>query len=94
MSDLPMQPVWRDNDGVIRFKPNGIVQYLLDFGGIDMNLIAIMHKRDGTFTDEEMSQFAQLIGYSVSGFGDLDYVTDEQYKAAEERAAALQSTPE
>lgn len=33
-----------------------------------MNMLALM-----PFTDEERSQLAQLIGYSVSGYGDLSY---------------------
>ncbi|HEY9661654.1 MAG TPA: hypothetical protein V6C65_24625, partial [Allocoleopsis sp.] len=31
-------------------------------------------------------QFAQLIGYSLSGFGDLSYVSDETYAAASSMA--------
>jgi len=37
-------------------------------GPFDMNMLALM-----PFTDEERSQLAQLIGYSVSGYGDLSY---------------------
>lgn len=63
----PMQPlVW---DGkIIRFKANKIVAHLIDHGGIDMNAIALLN-----FSREDQEQFAQLIGYSVSGFGDLSY---------------------
>lgn len=28
------------------------------------------------FTDSDRSQFAQLIGYSVGGYGDLDYALE------------------
>ena len=64
-----------------RFKANPIVQYLLDNGavGVDMNHLALMD-----FSDEDRQQFAQLIGYSLGGYGDLGYVSDEAY----ERAAA------
>ena len=66
---LPIQPIV-DN----RFVENKIVRYLLDNGGIDMNKLAIMD-----FSNEDRSQFAQLIGYSVSGWSTLDYVSDEEY---------------
>ncbi len=71
---LPIQPIV---DG--RFVPNKVVQYLLDNGGIDMNKIAVQG-----FPKEDQEQFAQLIGYSLSGYGDLSYVSDESYCAAEE----------
>jgi len=35
------------------------------------------------FPQEDREQFAQLIGYSLSGFGELDYVSDETYEVAE-----------
>ena len=41
---------------------------------VDLATLATM-----SFTDDERSQFAQLIGYSLSGYGDLSYVTDEQW---------------
>lgn len=80
---LPMQPVYRDDHGVVRFRANRVVAWLLDHGGIDMNDLAILHRFKGKFTDEEMAQFAQLIGYSVDGFCDLSYTTKEQWDAAD-----------
>lgn len=79
----PLQPVQREKDGVIRFRRNAIVAFLLDAGPYDMNKLAMM-----PFSNEDREQFAMLIGYSVSGFGDLPYVSDETYaqaKAAAER---------
>lgn len=67
----PMQPVVRMDDGVHRFKPNAIVQHLLDKGTVDLNAIARL-----PFSREDRTQFAQLIGYSVSGAGDLSYFDD------------------
>ena len=34
-------------------------------------------------------QFAQLIGYSVSGYSELDYASDESVDAADEMARAV-----
>lgn len=73
----PIQPLAKDDQGVMRFKPNKIVQHLLDHGGIDLNQLATMD-----FTADDREQFAQLIGYSLSGFSELSYVTEETYAAA------------
>lgn len=72
----PMQPVQTEN-GVLRFRRNKIVEYLLEHGGFDMNKIAVLD-----FDDEDREQFAQLIGYSVSGYHELSYVSDRSAKAA------------
>lgn len=77
----PIQPLIRSTDGVIRFKSNAIVRYLLDAGPFDMNHLAIVN-----FSDEDREQFAQLIGYSLSGFGELSYVSDETYSEAEKKS--------
>lgn len=73
----PTQPVADDGCDVLRFKPNAIVQHLLDHGGIDMNALAALD-----FSREDRVQFAQLIGYSVSGFGGLSYVSRRDYEKA------------
>jgi hypothetical protein len=44
-----------------------------------MNTLATM-----TFSDDDRRQFAQLIGYSLSGYGELrSYVDDEAYATAQ-----------
>jgi hypothetical protein len=73
----PMQPIAKDEYGVYRFKANPIVRYLLDWGGIDMNKLAALE-----FDDADREHFAQLIGYSVGGYGELSYVSDESYHRA------------
>lgn len=77
MEKHPIQPLYKDEHGVIRFKPNKIVQWLLDAGPHDLNDIARMN-----FDNDDRIQFAQLIGYSLSGAGDLSYFDDETYNAA------------
>ena len=84
MTDLaklkhPNQPTAPDENGTIRFKANEIVKYLLDAGPYDMNHLAICH-----FDDEDREQFAQLIGYSVSGYADLSYVSEARYQSIPE----------
>lgn len=67
----PMQPILLV-DGIARFKQNAIVRFLLDtYPDVDMNRLACIG-----FSEEDRSQFAQLIGYSVSGYGDLSYAID------------------
>ena len=77
----PMQPIEPDTDGVDRFRANAIVRAFLDeatkAGILDLNKIACMD-----FSDEDRRQFAQLIGYSVGGYGELSYVSDPDYAAA------------
>lgn len=73
----PLQPLITDEYGITRFKHNAIVRYLLDNGGIDLNKIAGI-----PFSREDREQFAQLIGYSLCGFGDLSYVRDKTWDAA------------
>jgi len=73
----PIQPLYKSDSGILRFKLNKIVRFILDNGGFDMNKLAMMD-----FSREDREQFAQLIGYSLSGFGELDYVSNETYEAA------------
>lgn len=84
----PMQPLYRDVD-VIRFKENKIVRFLLDAGPFDLNQLAHMG-----FSEEDHEQLAQLIGYSVNGFGELSYASDEAIEAAGKVVAALIAVPQ
>ncbi len=85
---LPMQPVELDQHGVVRFRRNRLVEYLLDHGGIDMNALAHFAIKNGV-PDEERDQFAQLTGYSVSGWSDLSYVSDKQWRKADQKRAKV-----
>lgn len=62
MSKHPIQPLEDDGKGVIRFKANAIVTFLLNEGGFDMNDLAVKD-----FSREDGEQFAQLIGYHYGG---------------------------
>lgn len=79
MRPLPIQPTYTDTHGTIRFRENHIVRYLLDHGGLDLHALALALPNE----QADWEQFAQLIGYSLSGFGDLSYVRDETYAVAE-----------
>ncbi len=54
----------------------------------DLNRLACMD-----FSDDDRQQFAQLIGYSLSGYGDLQsYVDDHAYATAAEMADSPEMT--
>ena len=87
MSKNPMQPVNLAADGVVRFKENKIVTYLLQFAerrGIDLNQIAIMD-----FDEDDYSQLMQLIGYSVSGYGNLSCANRNHVRRADTAAEKI-----
>ncbi len=80
----PVQEVINHN-GVHRFRKNAIVEWLLDtHPNIDMNAIACEN-----FTKADRTQFAQLIGYSVSGAGDLSYFDRNVLRTADCRSERL-----
>lgn len=70
----PMQPILLDPTGRPRFKKNSAVEYLAEGR---LNEIA-----SRGYSDEDMTQLAQLIGYSVDGFSELSYVSDADYERA------------
>ncbi len=81
----PMQSVYLNEHGTARFRPNKIVRYLLDAGIFDMNHIALLPH----ISKQDREQFAQLIGYSVSGFGDLSYAREKTIAKADRRVEKL-----
>lgn len=82
MSTHPIQPLEK-KDGVLRFKQNGAVRALLDHStkhGLGLNELAMQS------SVEDLRQLAQLIGYSLDGYAELSYVSDDEYGAAVEMA--------
>jgi hypothetical protein len=79
----PMQPIVFINS-VARFQANEIIQWLFNNGKINLNDIALMN-----FSNEDRMQLDQLLGYSVSGFGDLEYADDEVVRLADAEVERL-----
>lgn len=77
MNHHPIQPLVTDELDTLRFKENTIISYLFKSGKLDMSQLAAM-----TFPSEDRQQIAQLLGYSLSGYSELSYVTDDAYEAA------------
>lgn len=71
----PVQPLIKDEDGVLRFKANKIVRFLKDQSKFDLNTL-----HDMPFSTEDWVQFNQLCGYTLFGWEDLSYVTAEDKK--------------
>lgn len=83
----PMQPI-EVVDGVVRFRRNHLVRYLLDQkGGVNLNNLAMLPN----IPAEDRMQLAQLIGYSVSGYGDLNYASKKSIAEVDKIAAKLLS---
>ena len=93
----PMQPVHQDAHGTIRFRRNELVNILLDRDSARGRIYPDFPARtDGglnwiamqNFSQEDQEQLAQLIGYSVSSYHELSYVSNRS--AAQASALAVQ----
>lgn len=82
MSNHPMQPLELVDD-ILRFKQNNAVNALYEVfkekTGMDPWHAMLSHPE---VTKEDLCQFAQLIGYSHSGSGSLNYMDDQTWYAA------------
>lgn len=88
----PIQPLAMDSHNVLRFKKNAIVDHMLNVcqkHGCSLNDLACME-----FSNDDRSQLAQLIGYSLSGYGELGYVGNDAYCVAEKMAKENKSEVE
>lgn len=72
--DYPMQPIING-----RFEANPIVYMLVDHVGL--NEIAVWWQ-ENEIPVKYTEQLAQLIGYSLGGYSELSYVSDESYERA------------
>lgn len=89
----PIQPIGFDDRGVIRFTQNKIVRYLLDQYEPGLNDLVMRFGNSGDEAKDlddraDYEQLMMLIGYSVSGFGDLD-LDRRTIAIADQKAARL-----
>lgn len=82
MSDQPhpMQPIYRTPDDQPRFKMNKVVRHLLDQGPFSLTDVWQFVGALG-YSDEDLEQFYQLIGYSVGGYGEMFPKSETTHKA-------------
>lgn len=64
----PLQKIHVTDRGTVRFVENKIVSHLLDAYPGGLNALARLFRNEV----DDYEQLMMLIGYSVSGFGDLD----------------------
>ena len=79
-AEHPTQPLVLVN-GVVRFKGNKIVERLFEERVIDLNKIV-----GWDLPAEDFEQFWQLLGYSVSGYGELSFIRPETVERADKAA--------
>ncbi len=80
-----MQPVVKDERGVLRFKGNAIVQALLREStllGFGLNRLS----EGEDFTQADWEQFYQLIGYTLAGYHELSMISDDSALQASKAA--------
>lgn len=79
-----MQPIIKDQKGVYRFKRNKVVHWMLE--ELRKNGVTLNDYQFANFTQEDIDQFYQMIGYSVSGYRDLvgDMVSEQSSADADE----------
>lgn len=71
-----MRELYKDQRGVVRFKPNAIVNWLVDTGRVSLNDI-VENQPPGGWPVEDQEEFWQMINYSVGGYGDLSFIRPE-----------------
>ena len=83
MKDFPDQPLYDEGTKKhgIRFQPNAIVKHLLYHSGMNMHQLAGLG-----FDKGDVAQLAQLLGYSLDGYGEQSYIPDELYERAAKKA--------
>jgi hypothetical protein len=69
---------------VTRFRRNAIVRRLLDEGPLDLNSISMSNPEPADY-----AQLTQLIGYSVSGWGDLSTSPEHMVEEADRIAQTI-----
>jgi hypothetical protein len=81
----PMQKIVIASDGAIRFASNKIVETLLEKWPGGLNDLAVRFHKNR----EDYEQLTMLIGYSVSGFGDLSTSSRGRVRSADRAARRI-----
>ena len=73
-----------DVNGVIRFKRNAVVRWLFEQGHFNLNRIPV-----DELPLEDVEEFWQMLGYSVSGYGELSFIRPETVAEADGAAEVI-----
>ena len=87
MSKHPVQKIEIDSQGVTRFVQNKIVRFLLDAYRPGLNDLIVRFHADA----EDYDQLMMLIGYSISGFEEINLISNRRCGQAKKRATRLLS---
>lgn len=90
-SPHPAQPIAFDGHGVLRFKKNHLVRFMLDFMTQHRMGLDALRSIPG-FSEQDLEQLYQLIGTSISTYGE-HFPHSEQLRAAEAAAEQMQTVP-
>jgi hypothetical protein len=82
---FPLQPIYKDEHGVYRFRANEITRWLVDSHKATLNTIMSRHTSKAS-----QEQFAMLIGHSVEGFYELSYVREKTRRRVEKALKEFQ----
>lgn len=85
----PMQPLVVDSKGTVRFKKNQIVTDLLNRITTATENHITKKVIEGEYSRDDYNQLMQLVGYSVSGYGDLDLIDPNVAARASEIAEGM-----
>jgi hypothetical protein len=80
-----LREVYTDTKGVVRFRGNAVVEWLFKNGRIDLNTIPCH-----SLPSKDVAEFWQMLGYSVSGYGDLDFIDRMTVEQADKEAELVQ----
>lgn len=80
-----MRKIEIDPDGQPRFQRNAIVSWLVHTDRVDLNEIIATH----AWPIKDQEEFWQMLGYSVSAFGNLTFVRPKTTKKADRRTRKL-----
>lgn len=68
----PLQDIFLDTDGIVKFRENRIIASMFNSGKIDWRKID-----RSEFSDEDKRQLAMLMGLSVDDFACLPYIDED-----------------
>ena len=73
-----------DVNGVIRFKQNAVIGWLFKQGHLNLNRIPV-----DELPLEDVEEFWQMLGYSVSGYSELSFIRPETVAEVDEAAEVI-----
>ena len=83
-----MQPIAPDSHGVARFRENDVIRWLVDVKGVNLNEVSRVAQTE-EFDRYDVAQFWQMLGYSVSGYGDISFIPKSVVEKADSKVEEM-----